>query len=80
VEVARRAAVLAKDPVVLKPTAGRIVDGKLSFAPRPSLLLGVLAETRYASVRAAAADIPSFAGLGLAFDVETISETIEQFF
>lgn len=67
-------------PVVLKPTPGRFVKGNIVMgAPQP-VLLGIMAETRYAPVRTPAGTIPSFAGLGLAFDAETVRETIELFF
>jgi hypothetical protein len=46
----------------------------------PPVLLGVVAETMYAPVQLGAAVIPSFAGLGMAFEVETIRETVELFF
>ena len=67
-------------PVVLKPTTGRFVKGKIVIGFPPAILLGIVAETRYAPVRTPAGDIPSFAGLGLAFDAETVKETIELFF
>lgn len=67
-------------PVVLKPTTGRFVKGNIVMGFSPPVLLGIIAETRYAPVRTSAGDIPSFAGLGLAFDAETIRETIELFF
>jgi hypothetical protein len=47
----------------------------------PPLLLGIIAETTYAPIPISERDyIPSFAGLGLAFDAETVKETIELFF
>lgn len=67
-------------PVVLKPTTGRFVKGKIILGSPPAILLGIVAETRYAPVRTPAGDILSFAGLGLAFDAETVRETIELFF
>jgi len=67
-------------PVVLKPTTGRFVNGNIVMGFSPPILLGIIAETRYAPVRTPAGDIPSFAGLGLAFDAETVRETIELFF
>lgn len=47
--------------------------------PQP-VLLGIIAETRYAPIETREGNIPSFAGLGLAFDAETVKETIELFF
>jgi hypothetical protein len=40
------------------------------------MVLGIIAESRYAWTT----DFQSFAGLGLAFDAETIAETIELFY
>ncbi|MEW6232325.1 MAG: serine protease [Chloroflexota bacterium] len=67
-------------PVVLKPTTGRFVKGNIVMGCPPPILLGIVAETRYAPVRTPVGDIPSFAGLGLAFDAETVRETTELFF
>jgi hypothetical protein len=68
-------------PVVLKPTTGRFVKGNIVMGFSPLLLLGIIAETRYAPIPISERDyIPSFAGLGLAFDAETVKETIELFF
>jgi hypothetical protein len=67
-------------PVVLKPVIGRIQGGSIVLGSAPPVLLGIVAETKYAPVQLGAGFIPSFAGLGLVFDVETIQETIELFF
>lgn len=68
-------------PVVLKPTPARFTRQGITLgSPPPPLLLGIIAETRYAPVRIPAGSIPSFAGLGLAFNAETVKETIELFF
>lgn len=70
-------------PVVLKPVIGRVNRKTSSIkmgTPSP-FLLGIIAETHYAPIRTGQEDIiPSFAGLGLAFDAETVRETIELFF
>lgn len=63
-------------PVVLKPLAYRYVKGQIQMSTAPLLLLGIISESRYASTP----DFMSFAGLGLAFDAQTIVETIELFF
>lgn len=63
-------------PVVLKPVSGRNVKGSIQLGTPPALLLGIIAQTRFAFI----GDTPSYAGLGLAFDAETIKETIELFF
>lgn len=68
-------------PVVLKPIPARFTrQGIMLGSPPPPILLGIVAETRYAPVRTPRGYIPSFAGLGLAFDAETVRETIELFF
>jgi len=67
-------------PVVLKPITGRFVKGKILMDMPPAILLGLVAETRYAPIRTPTGNIPSFAGLGLALDAETVRETIELFF
>ena len=67
-------------PVVLKPVIGRHIKNSIQLGSAPAVLLGIVAETKYAPVQVAQGIIPSFAGLGLAFEVETIKETIELFF
>lgn len=67
-------------PVILKPIVGRYVQGGIQLNAAPALLLGIISETYYAPVYTPKWEIPSFAGLGLAFDAETIRETIELFF
>ena len=69
-------------PVVLKPIIGRRVKNSIMLELPPPLLLGIVAETRYAPIHVGgvAGDTLAFAGLGLAFDAATIKETIELFF
>jgi len=70
-------------PVVLKPTIGHInrKAKTIMMGTLPPYLLGIVAETRYAPILTDKEEaIPSFAGLGLAFDAVTIMETIEIFF
>ena len=67
-------------PVILKPVIGRIKGKEIVMGVAPPVLLGIVAETKYAPVQLGTGAIPSFAGLGLVFDVETIHETIEVFF
>ena len=55
-------------PVVQKPGMTRYVKGNMAIESFPVMVLGVIAEPRYAWT----ADFQSFAGLGLAFDAETI--------
>jgi S1-C subfamily serine protease len=67
-------------PVVLKPVTGRFVGNNIVMGVPPPYLLGIVAETRYAPIRTDVGDIPSYAGIGLAFDALTVKETIELFF
>ncbi|HMD78999.1 MAG TPA: hypothetical protein VKF39_03340, partial [Nitrososphaerales archaeon] len=67
-------------PVILRPTIGRLVKGKIQLGVPPALLLGIVAETKYAPIQVSGDDSMSFADLGLAFDASTIKETIESFF
>jgi len=67
-------------PVVLKPVIGRKVKNDIILGLSVPILLGIIAESRYAPIRTEGGDFLSFAGLGLAFDAETIKETIELFF
>ena len=67
-------------PVVLKPVFGRKVKDHIEGSLPAPILLGLIAEARYAPVQRDAGDSWSFAGLGLAFDAETVKETIELFF
>lgn len=67
-------------PVVLKPLATRYVKGRIQMSTAPLLLLGIIAESRYAPIKTPSFDYLSFAGLGLAFDAQTIIETIELFY
>lgn len=63
-------------PVILKPVLGRLIGNNIHMSPAPMILLGIVAETRFAM----AGGTINFAGLGLAFDATTIKETIELFF
>ena len=67
-------------PVILKPVTGRFVGNNIMMGVPQPYLLGILAETRFAPIRVGNVTIPSFAGLGLAYDASTIKETIELFF
>ena len=68
-------------PVILRPMIGRFVGDKIEMGGEvPMPLLGIVAETKYAPIPVPRGAIPSFAGLGLAFDAETVKETIELFF
>jgi hypothetical protein len=66
-------------PVVLKPTPSRLINGAMAVIQVPPLLLGIIAETKYAPLRTPFGTMQAFADLGLAFDVETIKETLELF-
>lgn len=67
-------------PVVLKPTIDRFVKGKIIMRLPPAMLLGIVAETTYGPVQTPEGEIISYEGLGIAFDAETVRETIELFF
>ncbi len=68
-------------PVVLKPVIGRKIRNAIVMGTAPPVLLGIVAETKYAPIEwKKDTVIPSFAGLGLVFDVDTVRETIELFF
>lgn len=67
-------------PVILKPVSGRLVGDKINMQLAPPLLLGIVAETMYAPIPTKEGPTPGFADLGLAFEVDTIRETIELFF
>ena len=66
-------------PVVLKPVTGRYQGNAILLSSARALLIGIVAETRFAPIPFGVSAIPSFAGLGLAFDIETIVETIDLF-
>jgi S1-C subfamily serine protease len=63
-------------PVVQKPLTTRYVRDRIQMETSPVMVLGIIAESQYAWT----ADFQSFAGLGLAFDAETIAETIKLFY
>lgn len=67
-------------PVVLPLVSLRNVHDRFQIQTFPLLLLGIIAESRYAPLITPANDYLSFSGLGLAFDAQTIMETIERFF
>jgi V8-like Glu-specific endopeptidase len=69
-------------PVVLKPISGRLVNGSIQMGLANPFLLGIIAETKFAPIQNIYGKVNnmSFAGLGLAFDSDTIKETIELFF
>lgn len=66
-------------PVVLKPVIGRQQGNNIMMGSTTPVLLGVVAETRFAPIKVTGGQIPGFAGLGLAFEVETIVETMNLF-
>lgn len=66
-------------PVVLKPVTGRFQGGNIMMGATEPVLLGIIAETRFAPIKTSAGTTPGFAGLGLAFEVETIVETLNRF-
>ena len=67
-------------PVVLKPIIGRKVGENISLEAAPPYLLGIVSASETATLRVEDRIFPTFAGLGIVFDVSTIRETIELFF
>ena len=55
-------------------------DGSIALGTGPVYLLGIVAEGRIATVESERSDYLSLSGLSLAFDADTIRETIELFF
>lgn len=67
-------------PVILKPVTGRVIGTNIVLGSPAPFLLGIVSETRFAPIKMTQGNIPSYAGLGLAFDAITVKETIELFF
>jgi hypothetical protein len=66
---------MSGSPVYLKPSVGRSIHGRNHLGYHvPPLLLGIIAETRFATTVGS-----SFAGVGFAFDAYSIIETIKLF-
>ncbi len=66
-------------PVVLRPLPDRFVHGAATEERPPAYLLGILSEARYMPIEFHEQKIPSYSGLGLALDVDTVRETIDLF-
>jgi hypothetical protein len=66
-------------PVVLKPVIGRLQGNTIMMGTAAPVLLGIVAETRFAPIQTSAGVVPGFAGLGFVFDVETIVEVLNLF-
>jgi len=66
-------------PVILKPVTGRLQRGSIVMGSTVPVLLGIVAETRFAPIEVTGGAIPGFAGLGFAFEVETIVEVLNLF-
>lgn len=67
-------------PILLRPGMPWISEGKTYLGrTTPALLLGVLAETRYAPVKLSRFEGHGFSGAGLAFSATTILETLSLF-
>lgn len=64
----------------MRPFGTRYIEVRIQIQTAPPLLLGIIAEARYAPIETPTYDFLSFAGLGLAFNAQTIIETIELFF
>lgn len=66
-------------PVVLKPVTGRFQGNNIMMGGAPPVLLGIIAETRFAPIQTTGGPVLGFAGLGFAFDVETVIEVMNLF-
>ena len=67
-------------PVILKPVTGRHQGNAIMMGSTPAVLLGIVAETRFAPINVGDGTvIPGFAGLGFVFEVETIQEVLNLF-
>jgi hypothetical protein len=67
-------------PVILKPNQMVLHTTGLAVGGIRPMLLGIIAETKYVPEKERRYYTESYTGLGLAFDAETIKETIELFF
>jgi hypothetical protein len=67
-------------PIVLKPIIGRKIGEKVAMEMAEPYLLGIVSATQLAAIKIENDRFPTLAGLGIAFDVTTIRETIELFF
>lgn len=67
-------------PVVLKPVVGRRVKSGLQIGIPAPYLLGIISITTIAPVQVGGRTFQTLAGLGVAYDAETVRETIELFF
>ena len=65
-------------PVIMKPLTTRFIRENMTLQSI-TLLLGIIADTMYAPISVPQVDTLGFAGLGIAFDADTIIETIEMF-
>jgi Trypsin-like peptidase domain len=67
-------------PVFLDATRMRHTSTGYKVGGTPPLLLGIIAEARKSPVKGSRFEGLTYAGLGMAFEAETIRETIELFF
>lgn len=68
-------------PVILRPMAGRHVDGKIQLRLPPPLLLGIVAETTFTEHDCSDhRTFIKYAGMGMAHDALAIQEVVELFF
>jgi len=65
-------------PVIVNPLTLRFIGERMAVQSN-NLLLGIIAETFYAPIKLPRKQTYGFAGIGLAFDGETILETIDLF-
>jgi len=67
-------------PVIFSPGAIGMNERGITLGIRPPLVLGIVSEARLAIIETSVGDSINLSGLSLAFDADTIIETIEQFF
>lgn len=67
-------------PILFAPPAGYFSEHGLTLGSRAPYILGIVSESRVAIIQSEIGDYPNLSGLALAFDAETIIETIELFF
>jgi hypothetical protein len=65
-------------PIILKPVAGRLVDGAYHLGATLPWFLGILAKTSLTKIGDNKED--TYAGMGLAFRAETVRDTVELFY
>ncbi|MEM2933242.1 MAG: serine protease [Candidatus Pacearchaeota archaeon] len=66
-------------PVILKPTSSDMIYNNSEELPS-SILLGIISQVKLGPIKWKEDILPNYAHLGLAYDAETIKETIDLFY